>query len=841
MAISALIMVALGAWVLADFYTSLPPGVTATYVGQNRCVQCHQTQHKEWQGSDHDLAMDVATPESVLGDFNNAEVTHHDVVSRMFRDGDRYMIHTEGPDGKMGDFEIKYVFGVRPLQQYMVEFDRDPDMPANEIARLQVLRISWDTAKKKWFYLPPPDVSDKLAVDDDLHWTGIAQCWNTMCADCHSTNLQKNYDTATGRYHTTFTDIDVSCEACHGPGSTHVQLAESKSLFWDRNLGYGLPKLKSTDAKVEIESCAPCHSRRRIVHPEFTPGKNFCDYFQSELLQENVYHADGQILDEVYVYGSFIQSKMYHKNIRCTDCHDPHTTRIKHEGNKLCTSCHQHPAGKYDTPGHHHHTPGSTGASCVECHMPEATYMAVDDRRDHSLRVPRPDVSVELGTPNACSRCHLKEDKLLTPNRDDLKQYNDYVLAALHGDAAVKTKLKTLDERMTAATTGWYGPPKEDPARAELAAALLEAQKFNRDSAVTLEKLGRNRTLTPISRATAMTELGRFSDDETLATARTLLKDADPQVRIAAIGHYEPFLPALRDTDVPEQQLQQLAEQFRPYFRDLLPLLADPIRSVRIEAARILARAPTRVFGMLSTGPQREQFEKSLVEYIDGMLVSNDRGGAHLTLGLLYDHRGDTEKAIAAYETAMRVQPTMTGPRSNLSEIYDRKAEIADQQARQAMNAYQQLAVQARQLQQVAGEAAVKQAEVKVAEKRAEIESLAEQVGKNKVLAEKWRAAEFPYLERDARLAPENGPVQYRYALALYLRGRIDDAEAAMTKAQSLEPLNPQYLLGLALLYQKQERIDEAIKLTQELIRLEPNRPDYQLLLQDLLKPAEKE
>src|SRR5690606_24502038 len=216
------------------------------------------------------------------------------VVSRLFRDGERYMIHTEGPDGEMADFEIKYVFGVSPLQQYMVEFDRTDDMADSEIARLQVLRISWDTLAKKWFYLPPPDVKEKLAPDDDLHWTGIAQRWNNMCADCHSTNLRKNYDPHSGRYRTTFSEIDVSCETCHGPGGAHVKLASSRSLFWDRKLGYGLPDLKSTDNNVQIDACAPCHSRRRIVHPDYRPGQSLYECFANEPLQETTYHCDGQ-------------------------------------------------------------------------------------------------------------------------------------------------------------------------------------------------------------------------------------------------------------------------------------------------------------------------------------------------------------------------------------------------------------------------------------------------------------------------------------------------------------------------------------------------------------------
>src|SRR5690606_31754014 len=118
------------------------------------------------------------------------------------------------------------------------------------------------------------------------------------------------------------------------------------SPFWDRRHGYALAKLKGADNRPQVEMCATCHSRRRGVQPGHQAGCGYYDYFANELLHTNIYHADGQIQDEVYEYGSFIQSKMFHKGIRCTDCHNPHSAKLKYEGNKLCTSCHQHPAAK---------------------------------------------------------------------------------------------------------------------------------------------------------------------------------------------------------------------------------------------------------------------------------------------------------------------------------------------------------------------------------------------------------------------------------------------------------------------------------------------------------------
>ncbi|MEX0612532.1 MAG: cytochrome c3 family protein, partial [Pirellulales bacterium] len=400
---TALAALAVGGVLAWDWLSVVPSEAVAnaSYVGRQTCAECHQAEHKLWLGSDHDLAMDLATDETVLADFNDTSFTYHGVTTRFFRRDGKFVVNTEGFDGQHHDYVVKYTFGVRPLQQYMVAF---PD------GRVQVLRESWDVENKKWFYVTPPDVTDeRIEPGDPLHWTGIAQNWNTTCADCHSTNLQKNYDSATDTYHTTFEEIDVSCEECHGPGGVHVDLARSWSPFWDRRIGYGLPPLKSKNLQVQLETCAKCHSRRYQVHEDFRPGQPLLDFYEPALLSAGLYEADGQILDEVYEYGSFQQSRMHANRVRCSDCHEPHSLKLKFAGNQLCTQCHE-PA-KYDTPGHHHHAIGSAGAQCIECHMPSRLYMVIDERRDHSFRVPRPDVSAELGTPNACNDCHTRPDE----------------------------------------------------------------------------------------------------------------------------------------------------------------------------------------------------------------------------------------------------------------------------------------------------------------------------------------------------------------------------------------------------------------------------------------------
>ena len=738
--LSALVLLICGV-VFADYWSAVPLSVQPTFVGRSACVDCHQDETSAFTGSHHDLAMDIATDETVIGDFNDVTFEHDGLVNRLFRDGERFMVHTEGEDGKMRDFEVKYVFGVDPLQQYMVEFDRTDDMDDTEVARVQVLRISWDTNAKRWFYLRPPDVDEKLVPDDPLHWTGIAQRWQTMCADCHSTNLKRNFDPEVQKYHTTFSEIDVSCEACHGPGSLHVELANKRSLFWDRNHGYGLARLKGDDAEPQLQTCAPCHSRRGLLDEQFTGGKKYFDHYQLELLMPETYHADGQIKDEVYVYGSFIQSKMYHKGIRCTDCHDPHSLKLKFKGNETCTSCHQHAAGKYDVVSHHHHEPGTPGAMCVNCHMPHTTYMEVDPRRDHSLRVPRPDLSVKIGTPNACSGCHVKDNVKEIPKdvRPQLQEYADWLLAAENGDDAVEEVLEKTNEWCDAACEKWYGSERKKPLHF---AEPLAAFRAGKSGAVRdlLRLVSQPDELAPaIARATALSELGNAGIASALPKAKEAAKNQDehPLVRAAAVNVY---------MNAPPQTIT----------KDLLPLLDDPTKLVRNEAARVLVASGAHAnLG----GSARSKVELATRSVADAMMVASDRSGAHMGWAGLLEQQGRYQEAIDAYATAIRVEPKTAGPRTNLAALLEGLA------------------------QQTQGVQSAKMLEQ----------------------ASQLRKEELPLLARDADLAAENAFVQYRYGLALYLDGQLDKSLKQLKRAVELEPDVEQFQTALQLL---KERIE---------------------------------
>ena len=597
----------------------------ATYVSLASCASCHQTELGDWQGSHHDLAMQEASVETVLGDFNEATFTYAGITSTFYQRNDTFFVRTDGPDGQLQEFKIDYTFGVTPLQQYLIAFPG---------GRFQTLGIAWDTRPRasggqRWFHLYPDDAIDH---NDPLHWTGRYQNWNYMCADCHSTNLNKNYFFEDDRYETTWSDLNVACEACHGPGSNHLAWAEAKedgepesedyqkgftfqfkeagSEEWVMNTETGIAQRSTPRQKdVLIDTCATCHSRRGGLDDDFQPGDLFLNHFRPALLSEGLYHPDGQIQEEVYVYGSFIQSKMYEAGVTCANCHNPHGLELRAPGNALCSSCHL--PTKFDTPDHHFHDPASPGAQCVNCHMPEQTYMVVDSRRDHSLRVPRPDLSLKLGTPNACNQCHIDRSTSWAAE-------------------AVKT---------------WYGELRLS--KSHYGEALHAGRVSSSAAEPMLVQLVRDETQPPIARASALSLLTENANTSSLLAIQDGLGDDDPLVRYAA----------LRSLDVVDPNTR---------LRLSYPLLTDSIRMVRIEAARVIAPISSQNLTIV----QQTLIGQVVEEYIEAEQFNADRPESHLNLGLLYAGRGRFGEAEAAYRTAIRMNPSNIQAYVNLADLF---------------------------------------------------------------------------------------------------------------------------------------------------------------------------
>ncbi len=586
---------------------------TVQFVGSEKCKDCHQNAYNKWRGSDHDRAMDVADETTVLGNFDNASFTdpYNDVTTRFFRKGAKYFVETEGPDGRPGEFEIAYTFGVSPLQQYLVPF---PD------GRLQCLNIAWDVEKKQWYRLPP----DKAIPPDDwLHWTSGGQTWNTMCAECHSTRLRKGYDPDAETYRTSWFEIDVGCEACHGPGGAHLQWAAKPPLARRKTINYGLTvSTRDLETDQMIRICAPCHSRRFQLGDNTHTNADLLDIMVPQLLTEGLYYPDGQILDEVYVYGSFTQSKMYQRGVRCSDCHDVHSLKLHKQGNALCCQCHR--AEVYDSKAHHFHKDiyegkPSDGHLCVKCHMPGRYYMGIDYRPDHSLRVPRPDLSAELGTPNACSAKGCHADKTLAWNSEYFQK--------------------------------WYGETRKPHYGSVIAAGRAHEPGASTD----LISTAGEGLLPAIVRATALSLLRAYPTEESRACLAKALDDENALIRYTAIRSLE-FFDA-------ETRLKRIA-----------PKLYDPVKAVRMEAAVMLSMLPEEQLRK----DDRQAYATALAEYREAMRYNGDLAPQRYNLGNLALNQGQEPEAVAAYQKAIAIDGEFYPAKVNLAMLLNRQGKNSE-------------------------------------------------------------------------------------------------------------------------------------------------------------------
>ncbi|HRI61496.1 MAG TPA: tetratricopeptide repeat protein [Saprospiraceae bacterium] len=550
----------------------------------------------DWKKSDHYLAMQPAQDSTVLGDFNNATFVADGVTSRFFKKEGKFYINTEGDDGKNHDYEVLYAFGYYPLQQYLLA------LPGG---RMQATRVGWDAREKKWFH---QYAGQKIYHHDWLHWTGNSQNWNTMCASCHSTDLQKNYDYTQDAYHTTWHEINVSCESCHGPGSEHIRFINSPEYKdGDSIKNSGLLYAKDANPQLQLNTCAPCHARKADLSQALIHSDEILDDMIPQVISNEFYFADGQINSEDYEYGSFAQSKMFHNNVRCSNCHNPHSGKLMKVGNDLCLSCHK---PSYNTKEHHFHAPGTESAQCINCHMPVKTFMGNDHRRDHSFRIPRPDQSIVYETPNTCTGCHKGKSP------------------AWAADAIKK----------------WYGPTRAY----HFSDDLLPGSRLTDKSEQHLIKLLRDTAQPEIARATAVYYLSNIQTRSSADALMQALQDKKALVRYHAVRALQNF---------PPEVWQQTAWHN----------LTDRVRAVRIAAADLYRRLPQEAIpaGAGNVYFAADAENKKYLEYQTDFAIGNVmladyelQGGEHIA-------------AISHYLRGLKKDSLMNYARFNLSAAYN--------------------------------------------------------------------------------------------------------------------------------------------------------------------------
>jgi predicted CXXCH cytochrome family protein len=572
------------------------------FAGSATCAGCHEAETAAWTGSDHAWALKTPDSTSVLGDFNDVRLTGKGITSRFFRQGADYMVETDGPDGALTQYPVRYVVGVHPLQQYLVEADG---------GRLQVLDLAWDTEQQRWFDLYP---DQQTAAGNGMHWSGTYKNWQARCAECHQTGFDKGFDPDSKTYQTHWAELTVGCESCHGPAADHVKQAKTAQAAGSTDPLPALLPLGPGHQGAEFAICGNCHSRRSAFSQASAPvGGVFGDHYKLSPLTPDLYFADGQQRDEVYILGSFLQSKMAAKGVTCSNCHDAHSGALVAEGNTVCTQCHSE-AGRsefpslsrkdYDSPAHTHHAAGSQASDCVSCHMPERTYMQIDPRRDHFMRRPDPLQSSAAGAPDACTTCHADQTPAWAaaqiaawaPGSDYAWQDRAPFIAFTSGDQSPEVLQALAD----------YALDTGRPA---------------------------------IVRATALQLLGDTDAPGLKDSLSALTKDPSDLVRAAAVG-------LLRQSD-------PLARYLR-----LSPLLSDPVRSVRDAASGELAyfdqpQNADRDLTALKAG---------LAEYLAARNAFADTPESQMAMAGLNLSLRNWDAAIAAFTEAAALDPQLEQP-----------------------------------------------------------------------------------------------------------------------------------------------------------------------------------
>jgi tetratricopeptide (TPR) repeat protein len=566
------------------------------FVGDQSCKSCHAKENNEWLQSHHYMAMLPPNDSTVKGDFNNVNFTADGVTSRFFKKDQKFFINTQGEDGKNHDYEVKFTFGFKPLQQYLVEFPG---------GRMQVPRVSWDVNLKKWFH---QYAGKKIAAHDWLHWTGSAQNWNTMCASCHSTNLQKNYDLEKDSYHTTYSSVNVSCESCHGAGKLHVEYAAGNDYKkGNRVAGSYLQLAKNSTQTAEINACASCHARKSDIGATLIASEEIMDNYIPQIPDKEFFEADGQVNDEDYIYTSFLQSKMYRRNVKCSNCHNPHSVKPVLIANQTCLQCH----GKtFDAPSHTFHQLGTAAAECKSCHMPGKLYMGNDLRHDHSFRVPRPDLTVQYGTPNACTNCHSNKP------------------AQWAADAVKK----------------WYGPQR----KYHFSDDLIPGSQLDQNSEAHLIKLLYDTAVPNIIKATASFYLGSIPTQNSLQALIKNLAGSDAHIRYRSLRGLANFQP----------------QEWRGA---VLPLLADKVRAVRIAAADLCVTMPEQQV----PAQYSQAFAAARNELQTYLLYQADFSVGNLMIADHYLQMKDYNNAEKFYLRGLKKDSLMNYGRLNLSTVYN--------------------------------------------------------------------------------------------------------------------------------------------------------------------------
>lgn len=701
--------------------------------------------------------MQEADTDAVLGDLEVA-FERDDIRVEWTRQGDDLVAKVADAGRPAADVPLPFTFGHAPLQQFLASLER---------GRLQSFPVAWDTRPResggrRWFHVYG---EERILPSDPLHWRGPRQNANATCIECHTTGYEKRYDSASRTFDSRWSELGVGCEACHGPASEHLTWAKERASSdgedeayralsgtggqerdrrWVFDEGAGIARLEGARPNSQpVEACAVCHSLRTPLLEGARQSEGLFDAYRVALLDRD-YYADGQLQGETFEYGTFAQSKMYAAGVVCGDCHDSHSLALRAEGNALCATCHR--SEVYDRREHHFHESGSPASRCQTCHMPTRTFMAIDVRHDHGFRVPRPDLAERIDAPDVCSGCHTEQGR-------------DWAASRIR---ELRKAPRTYDDRY--------------------ALAVSEARRRPGHAEPLLAEVASDRSLPAIRRATALALIREITSAQTLDAIRRGLDDPSPLVRTAA----------LRSLDLaPPDPRSKLAWS----------LLDDRVRSVRLEAGRVLAPA----LGQAPASQRKNRWEKVATEIRRLLEAQADQPGALVELALLEAYSGDLDAAEASYRRALAEDPTFVAALVNLADVM--RIRGRDEQAEPLLRR--------------AVEAEPESSSVRYA-----LGMLLQRRGNT--------AAAIGEIRRAAELDPDDASSGYAYGIALHSTGESEKAVAVLEATHGRNPRNRSVLIALATIQRDRGEIADARRWSEKLLEAYPEDPLAPRLLDEL-------
>jgi predicted CXXCH cytochrome family protein len=638
--------------------TPSAPGASAApsadFVGSAACARCHQDDYEQWKQSLHVRMTKPIAEAEVLGDFGGARLAAHGRAFEFGRTNGQPFMRVSSGGRPPETFPVDFTLGFKRYQGYL---SRLAD------GRMYVLPAFWHVDTGRWL-----DWKEITPIPDGAH--DLRQIWNSNCFNCHATNIARGFEVTSKTFNTTWTEMGIGCEACHGPGRRHIDLIDA--AYKDPSLKPGgtleIYTSSTGTARQSFDTCGYCHGNKKNIFTGFTAGSRYEDFALPFLISAPIPETDLQ--GEFWPDGrpnrfnrtqALAGSGCFKSGeVACTSCHvahgspNPFSLRVDigkgRDGDRLCTQCHSEyvatdaPAGGAALERHTFHAANSAGSRCIGCHMSDVNWRLLIRRRDHTFEAPVPEITTAFGVPNACTTCH---------------------------DNRPPEWAATQMDRM-------WGNGERRRAALSVADTMYRAGSGDSRAVPDLARLAVDRSQSLIIRASAVEFLEQFAS----GTAGSASADAQSQT-----SFYKPKSSTRADTGIRTPGAVKLTPA---QVNALIGAASDPEPVVRAHAVtallatgereRILSPLTARLMdparvvrarvaeGLLALGIAElpgaagALLAKAQEEYIMALNDFPDVPDNHAALGWLFAERGRTADALAAIDNAIKLAPDAARP-----------------------------------------------------------------------------------------------------------------------------------------------------------------------------------